>query len=96
MAATPFPRSTQPDPLDFKRRPLSIRSLTQTRVPADMAARIRGEFIEMRGFSPTVEQAARLFDLPREECDSILASLVQQGFLHRTADGRYRLFEPPR
>lgn len=96
MAAIPNPRSAQPDPLNFKRRPLSIRSLHPTRVPADMTARIRGEFIEMRGFSPTIEQAARLFDLPREECDSILGNLVQQGFLHRTADGRYRLFEQPR
>ena len=96
MAAIPSPRSAQPDPLDFKRRPLSIRSLKHTRVPADTTARVRGEFIEMRGFSPTIEQAARLFDLPREECDSILGALVQQGFLHRTADGRYRLFTPPR
>jgi DNA-binding IclR family transcriptional regulator len=65
-------------------------------VPAAVAARNRGEFIEMRGFSPTIEQAARLFDLPREECDSILDSLVQQGFLRRSPDGRYRLFEQRR
>ena len=96
MAAMLNPLSPQPDPLDIKRRPLSIRSLNQNRAPADMAARIRGEFIEMRGFSPTIEQAARLFDLPREECDSILGTLVKQGFLHRSADGRYRLFPQPR
>lgn len=96
MAAMPNPRPPQSDPLDIKRRQLSIRSLTPRRAPTDMAARIRGEFIEMRGFSPTIEQAARLFDLPREECDSILGNLVNQGFLHRTADGRYRLFPQPR
>ena len=53
--------------------------------------RVRGEFFEMRGFSPTVEQAARLFDLPRDECGRILGGLVQEGFLRRTSDGRYRL-----
>ena len=55
--------------------------------------RVRGEFMEMRGFSPTIEQAARLFDLPREECDCVLDTLVHQGFLRRTPDGRYHLFQ---
>jgi hypothetical protein len=45
----------------------------------------------MRGFSPTVEQAARLFAIPTDECQRILTNLVR--FLHRTADGRYRLPE---
>jgi DNA-binding IclR family transcriptional regulator len=45
----------------------------------------------MRGFSPTLEQAARLFDLPREECSRVLTSLAREGFIRRTADGRYRL-----
>ena len=45
----------------------------------------------MRGFSPTVEQAARLFDLSRDECTEVLGGLVQQRFLTRTSDGRYRL-----
>jgi hypothetical protein len=81
-----------PDPFDLKPQPLTIRTLKNYKRPAtDVVTRVRGEFIEMRGFSPTVEQAARLFDLPREDCDTVLAGLVQQGFLHRTADGRYRL-----
>jgi len=83
-------RLPQFDPLDVKHTPLSIRGLNYKRLP-DVVARVRGEFIEMRGFSPTVDQAARLFDLPREECHSLLNGLVQQGFLHRTIDGRYRL-----
>ncbi len=69
-------------------RSLDYRKAAQ---PSDVVARVRGEFVEMRGFSPTVEQAARLFDLPAEECTKILGGLVQEGFLRRTADGRYRL-----
>jgi hypothetical protein len=73
-------------------KPLSIRSLDYRRgLPANVVDRVRGEFVEMRGFSPTVEQAARLFDLPMDECGQILGGLVQEGFLRRTADGRYRL-----
>ena len=85
-------RSPQSDLLDVKRIPLSIRTLGATRSPHDVVTRVRGEFMEMRGFSPTVEQAARLFDLPRDECDSVLDNLVRQGFLRRTPDGRYHLF----
>lgn len=73
-------------------RPLSIRTLDR-RTPGDddLRARIRGEFFEMRGFSPTLEQAARLFDVPPERCRGILAALVQEGALTRDAEGRYRL-----
>jgi hypothetical protein len=85
-------RSPQSDPLDVKRVPLSIRTLSGPRSKDDVATRVRGEFMEMRGFSPTIEQAARLFDLPREECNSVLHHLVEQGFLRRTPDGRYHLF----
>jgi len=91
MGAMLNPRVPQLDPLEIRRKPLSIRSLNPRRPPADVMARIRGEFVEMRGFCPTVEQAARLFDLPRDECTALLAALVQQRFLHLSADGRYRL-----
>ena len=53
--------------------------------------RVRGEFVEMRGFSPTLDQAARLFDLPREECSRVLTNLTTEGFIRQTSDGRYRL-----
>jgi hypothetical protein len=91
MSASLSHRMSPLDRLDVKHKPLSIRSLTYKRVPVDVVSRVRGEFIEMRGFSPTIDQAARLFDLSREECDSVLSGLVQQGFLHQTADGRFRL-----
>jgi hypothetical protein len=56
----------------------------------DVVSRVRGEFFEMRGFSPTVEQAARLFDLTKDECVLVLSRLEREGFLRKTADGRYR------
>lgn len=58
---------------------------------SDVVNRVRSEFVEMRGFSPTIEQAARLFNLSADECGRILTHLVKEGFLHCTADGRYRL-----
>ena len=88
---TPAPKPTPPRPLDISPRALSIRSLDYRRgaVP-EVVSRVRGEFVEMRGFSPTLAQAARLFDIPRDECGRILAGLVSEGFLRCTADGRYR------
>lgn len=84
------PRPTNPrSALDITPKPVSIRSLDYRR--PDVVTRVRGEFFEMRGFSPTVEQAARLFDLSIDECRRVLSSLEREGFLHRTSDGRYRL-----
>ncbi len=80
---------------DIPRKPLSLRRLdyrtNAAAPPSPISDRVRGEFIEMRGFSPTVEQAARLFHLPTHECQEILGGLVREGFLRRTPDGRYRL-----
>ena len=80
-------------PLDhITRTPLSIRSLRPRSKPMRPAIdRVRDEFAEMRGFSPTLAQAARLFDLSFEECDRLLRSLVQEGSLTKGVDGRYRL-----
>ena len=50
------PRRAHPS-LDIAPKPLSIRSFDFRR--PDVMTRVRGEFFEMRGFSPTVEQAAR-------------------------------------
>jgi hypothetical protein len=58
---------------------------------ASLVARIRSEFLEMRGFSPTLQQAGRLFHLAQDECRQVLAALVNEGFLHEERDGRYRL-----
>jgi hypothetical protein len=81
------------DRLDIPLRPASIRTLARqaSARPSDIIERVRGEFVEMRGFSPTVDQAARLFDLPKDECREVLGVLVREGFLNCTPQGRYRL-----
>ena len=52
--------------------------------------RVRGEFREMPGLSPTEDQMARLFGLSLDECHGVVKTLMAEGFLHRTTDGRYR------
>ena len=82
-------------PLDIAPQPLSIADLNYRRAlappPSDVPSRVRCEFVEMRGFSPTVAQAARLFQLQPDECGRILKGLVEEGFLRQTPDGRFRL-----
>lgn len=83
-------------PLDIAPRPLSIPTLSYRRgsppsVHGDVESRVRCEFVEMRGFSPTVQQAARLFQINPDECGRLLTRLVQEGFLRQTPDGRFRL-----
>ena len=83
-----------PSPLaDIPFRALSLSTARKPSMRVDVTDRIRGEFVEMRGFSPTVDQAARLFQVSRDECVRVLTRLVDEGFLKQTADGRYRL--PP-
>lgn len=78
--------------LDIKLTPLSIRTLDRRKAtPSSPIDRVRGEFKEMRGFSPTLPQAARLFGLSLEECDRVFSDLVQDGSLLEDRDGRYRL-----
>src|SRR5258705_12527306 len=76
-------------------RPLRITSLTRrpAHTPADqkLVERVRREFSDMRGLSPTIGQARRLFHLADEECLEIFAQLLQEGFLALGADDRYRL-----
>src|SRR5512135_2295371 len=81
-------------------RPLKIPSLT--RRPAQRSAdqklveRVRREFSDMRGLSPTMPQARRLFHLGHDECYEIFAQLLQEGFLDLGVDDRYRLKATPR
>ena len=81
--------------LDIAPRSLAIATLNYRRAIApphsDVQSRVRCEFVEMRGFSPTVAQAARLFQLQPDECGRILKGLVEEGFLRQTPDGRFRL-----
>lgn len=70
-------------PTHRERRDVSARTA--------LMRRVRGEFEEMPGMSLTLAQAARLFSLPAEPCVRILRQLVDDGLLHQTADGRYRV-----
>ena len=76
-------------------RPLRIPTLTRhsVRRPADqkLVERVRREFSDMRGLSPTIAQARRLFHLADEECLEIFTQLLQEGFLDLCVDARYRL-----
>ena len=82
-----------PSLADIPFKALSMSAPRKASMRVDVTDRIRGEFVEMRGFSPTVDQAARLFQVSRDECVRVLTRLVDEGFLRQTADGRYRL--PP-
>lgn len=81
--------------LDVPFRPLRIESLKRrsAHTPADqkLVERVRREFSDMRGLSPTMAQARRLFHLADDECYEIFAQLLQEGFLDLCVDERYRL-----
>jgi hypothetical protein len=82
-------------PLHVPLTPLRMRSLRRPPAfrPADqkLVERVRREFSDMRGLSPTLAQARRLFNLGDPECCEIFAQLLQEGFLDLDADQRYRL-----
>jgi hypothetical protein len=54
---------------------------------APLLRRIWSEYNEMPGLCLTVPQAARLWNLDRDESERALAQLVQAGFLERTPSG---------
>jgi hypothetical protein len=92
MRATKAPHFP-PSLADIRFKAISMPAQRKPSMRVDVTDRIRCEFVEMRGFSPTVDQAARLFQVSREECMRVLKTLVEEGFLRQTSDGRYRL--PP-
>jgi hypothetical protein len=93
------PLTFPPRSLHVPLRPHRIPSLLRTPVhhPADqkLVERVRREFSDMRGLSPTIAQARRLFHLADDECLEIFAQLVLEGFLDLCADERYRLRRTP-
>jgi DNA-binding IclR family transcriptional regulator len=58
-------------------------------VAPNPALRVSAEFLEMPGLKLTAHQASRLFGLSQSECQTLLAQLVDQGFLIRTSEGQY-------
>jgi len=55
----------------------------------DLLDRVRNEFLEMPGMRLTLEQAQRLLQLRREQCEAVFARLVDSGFLARTPTGMF-------
>jgi len=54
--------------------------------PHDLNSLIRAEYQEMPGLCLTVAQAARLWNVGREECLETLDALTRTGFLYRSRD----------
>lgn len=77
--------------------PSQTRGGAERRPSPDAAAetlletRIKAEFHEIPGLSPTLSQAARLFDVPTDECARVLETLEREEFLEHLPDGRYRV-----
>ena len=65
-------------------------ALMELHCHTDLLARIRAEYFEMPGLRLTVPQAARLWNVDRETCLPLLASLVEAGFLYRSGDSYLR------
>lgn len=82
----------QPKPIAVRELPLTCGRQCERR---DLAARealrcrVRAEFDEMRGLRLSLPQASRLFGLRDDVCARILDGLAIEGFLRRSADGRY-------
>jgi hypothetical protein len=55
----------------------------------DAATRIQIEYVEMPNLRLTARQVQRLWSLPEELCDAVLALLMRKGFLTLAADGAY-------
>ena len=55
----------------------------------EAAQLIQMEYAEMPDLKLTFRQAQRLWCLPAEVCDRVLASLVRSGFLMLTSSGFY-------
>jgi hypothetical protein len=60
---------------------------------AEMVLRVRGEFLEMPGLRLTQAQAQRLWGLDATTCSSLIASLLDAGFLFQTRDGAFMRIE---
>jgi hypothetical protein len=54
-----------------------------------LAARVRGEYVEMPGLQLTVSQACRLWQVEMSTCEMLLEQLVREGFLYKMNNGAY-------
>jgi hypothetical protein len=54
--------------------------------PIDLTALVRAEYLEMPGLCLTVAQAARLWNVGKDDCLQALETLSRDGFLYRSRD----------
>ena len=54
-----------------------------------LAARVRGEYVEMPGLRVSLAQASRLWQVDVSTCERLLDQLVREGFLSKTETGFY-------
>jgi hypothetical protein len=52
----------------------------------DLNTLVRAEYLEMPGLCLTVPQAARLWNVGRDECRQTLDALTRAGFLYQSKD----------
>jgi hypothetical protein len=55
----------------------------------ELARRIQNEYLEMPGLSLTLQQAQRMWHLRRPECEALLGTLVDSGFLALSSMGAF-------
>jgi hypothetical protein len=58
----------------------------RSRHPLDLTALVRAEYLEMPGLCLTIGQAARLWNVGRDECLQALDALIRAGFLYISRD----------
>ena len=58
-------------------------------ISGDVVERVRMEYLEMPGLALTSRQATRLLNLDADVCEYVLAELVRDSFLSRTANGTF-------
>ncbi len=54
-----------------------------------LVRQVRSEYLEMPGLKLTEAQARRLWSMDCDTCRVVLATLVERGFLRRSARGLY-------
>ena len=60
---------------------MARRRMLEDLTAADLALRVRGEFMEMPGLRLNVPQAQRLWGVDPTRCEAVLRALVNMGFL---------------
>ncbi len=68
---------------------LEAKPESQREAILHLTRRVQAEYAEMPGLSVTMPQAERLLDIDRATCAVVFKTLMKQGVLRRTEQGRY-------